>query len=234
MPFESVIMKNKTIIVSSVFVMAFLVIVGAGVAANIMTTKPIAPTTTPDLSTFMAREQAYQELINEANQQIELANQQIITLMNTSPEPVATLDEPYLFTADQASVLAANVAETQPIQLPELVSYEGIPAYEVEFENGIVYIDANSGKVLYNGLKTEPVFISSEQAKALALNYLGSGTITQVTIGTFNSQQVYIVQFSNGQSVYVNLYGKVVAVQAAVAASQNDDREDEDEHEDDD
>ena len=57
----------------------------------------------------------------------------------------------------------------------------------------------------------------------------------QVGFGLFDGNQVYIVQFSNGQSVYIDFQGKVKAVQMAPSASVNngvgDDHSNEPEHE---
>ena len=37
------------------------------------------------------------------------------------------------------------------IRTPELVRFEGKVAYEVGFTRGVVYVDATSGAVLFNG-----------------------------------------------------------------------------------
>ncbi len=54
--------------------------------------------------------------------------------------------------ATQAEQIAHNVVPNgTPLRTPELVSYQGIVAYEVILNQGTLYVDANSGKVLYNG-----------------------------------------------------------------------------------
>jgi uncharacterized membrane protein YkoI len=215
-------MKNKLIIITIVFMTAFLVIIGTGVITNVRAkSSAVAPTATQDLSAFLAREKQYQQLINEANQKIDQANQQITNLVNNTPQPEPTNVPEYLFTADQASALAANLAGDLPEKAPELVNFDGVIAYEVQYSNGKIYIDANTGKMIYNGLQASNPYITTDQAEAIALNYLGSGTITQVTMGVYENINVYIVQFSNGQSVYVDLYGRVVAVQMASTTKSN-------------
>ena len=225
-------MKNKLITITIVFMSAFLIIIGTGVVTNVRAkNSAVAPTATQDLTTFLAREQQYQQLINEANQKINQANQQITTLVNNTPQPEATVVSEYLFTADQASALAANLAGELPEKAPELVNFDGVIAYEVQYSNGKIYIDANTGKIVYNGLQASNPYITTDQAEAIALNYLGSGTITQVTMGVYENVNVYIVQFSNGQSVYVDLYGRVVAVQMASKTNNNPPEEEEEEEE---
>jgi hypothetical protein len=39
------------------------------------------------------------------------------------------------------------------IRAPELVRFEGKVAYEIGFTRGVVYVDANTGAVLYNGAR---------------------------------------------------------------------------------
>jgi hypothetical protein len=34
---------------------------------------------------------------------------------------------------------------------PDLVSFQGVVAYEVLLDRGTVYVEANSGQILYNG-----------------------------------------------------------------------------------
>ncbi len=224
-------MKNKTIIVVAAFLAVFLITIGIGVVSDIVSANAAEPTATPDVAAFIAREEAYQKVINEANQKIELANTQISELVNVTPEFTATVEQPYLFSAEQAASIAVNLAGMQPDNTPELVDFSGSPAFEVVFSNGKVYVDANTGAVLYNGLQEQKgAFISSDKAIYYAEEYMGGSSAINVSFGTYNGVNVYIVQFANGQSVYVNLYGHVVAVQMAPVTSSGE-SEDEEEHE---
>jgi len=38
---------------------------------------------------------------------------------------------------------------------PELVSFQGTVAYEVHLDRGLVYVDATTGNVLYNGVPAQ-------------------------------------------------------------------------------
>ncbi len=53
---------------------------------------------------------------------------------------------------DQAARIAARVAPSAKlIAVPELVDFQGTVAYEVVLNQGNVYVDAQSGQVLFNG-----------------------------------------------------------------------------------
>jgi hypothetical protein len=75
---------------------------------------------------------------------IQVAEQLVV------PAPAAV--KPQL-SADQAARIAMNLASnTQLTRTPELVNLQGALAYEVVLNQGIIYVDANSGKVLVNGV----------------------------------------------------------------------------------
>jgi uncharacterized membrane protein YkoI len=152
-------------------------------------------------------------------------------LLNVTQSPTSAPVSQYLFTPEQASALAQTIAGSAPEQLPSLVSFSGTPAYEVIYANGNIYVDANTGAVLYNGLQKKSTYITSDQAINIAKSYLNSTDVVSVNFGVFNGANAYVVSFSNGQSVYVNLYGKIVAVQMAQQSSSSSSQSEE--HDDD-
>jgi len=231
-------MKNKTILAISVFVTVFVLTVGIGVITKVSAKNNLANASpTLDATAVAQRELAYQQIIEQANLQIEEANQQIATLANQTLQAPTALPSEYLFTADQAAALAQQIAGVAPKETPILVSFSGTPAYEVVYGNGNVYVDANSGAILFNGLQKAAINITSEQALYIASEYLGNSQPVDIKLSTFNGEQVYVVVFSDGQSVYVSMSGQVVAVQMASPSgssnSSDDDSDHEDEYEDD-
>ena len=56
--------------------------------------------------------------------------------------------------ASQARSIAQRAAPSAQFSAPELVRYSGKVAYEVVSKNGNVYVDANTGAVLDNGVAT--------------------------------------------------------------------------------
>jgi len=58
----------------------------------------------------------------------------------------------YPVSPDQAANIAQNVAPGATLlQQPRLVNVSGTIAYEVKLSQGLVYVDATTGQVLYNG-----------------------------------------------------------------------------------
>jgi uncharacterized membrane protein YkoI len=105
------------------------------------------------------RDAAFQQLIQQANQRLAQANQkeqelakQLEEQKQAAPAPAPmSLQPKYTVTPDQAASIAQE-AEKGAVLLkqPELVSYQGTVAYEVTLDRGMVYVDANTGKVLYD------------------------------------------------------------------------------------
>jgi uncharacterized membrane protein YkoI len=67
------------------------------------------------------------------------------------PPPPAPAAPAYPITPDMAVAIALNVVPGgQLTHPPELVDFQGTVAYEVMLAQGAVYVDANTGQVLYN------------------------------------------------------------------------------------
>jgi hypothetical protein len=57
----------------------------------------------------------------------------------------------YAVSPDEAAAIALVVEPSgRLLKTPDLVSFQGTPAYEVQLDLGIVYVDANSRSVLYD------------------------------------------------------------------------------------
>lgn len=58
----------------------------------------------------------------------------------------------FAVTPEVAAEIALGAAPRATlVRLPDLVNFQGAVAYEVVLDSGSVYVDANSGQVLYNG-----------------------------------------------------------------------------------
>jgi len=62
-----------------------------------------------------------------------------------------------LSAADAAAIALAWAPGSTVVGVPELVIFEGTLAYEVIMDTGVLYIDANTGRVLYDGTTATPV-----------------------------------------------------------------------------
>ncbi len=116
---------------------------------------------------YQQREVEYQKLIAQANKQLQDAYAQIEAAKTKKPAvhtavqqasaarvqaPQPTATQNYAISAQYAASLAMTADPgTTLLATPELVSFEGTPAYEVRLNRGNVYVDATSGAVLYNG-----------------------------------------------------------------------------------
>ena len=102
--------------------------------------------------------------LNEAYQRqqrlasaLEQARQQPAQPAAQPQQPAAQADaapaQPtFAVTPEVAAEIALGAAPRATlVRLPDLVSFQGAVAYEVVLDSGSVYVDANSGQVLYNG-----------------------------------------------------------------------------------
>lgn len=70
----------------------------------------------------------------------------------TAVPSTATQDVAAALTPQQALQIAlASVPNATAMRLPELVDLQGALAYEVVLDKGVVYVDANTGALRYNG-----------------------------------------------------------------------------------
>jgi uncharacterized membrane protein YkoI len=146
----------------------------ATMAAPTEVPTPVDPLADPAVQqALQAREAQYQELIAQANAQLEQAYQKQQELAKAQAQAAAVAAQ-YAAAARaaqaQAAVAAAPASANYPVApdiaaaialnnapgavllaTPELVDFQGVVAYEVRLDRGLVYVDANNGQVLYNG-----------------------------------------------------------------------------------
>ena len=146
-------------------------------AAAMATVTPdqTANTEIPDLNAQLqalidSRESAYRAQLQQANQQLQQANAQLsqayarlnelaakppAAVMTPAEQPTPTPPEPapaYAVSPEQAASITLGLAPGVSItRSPDLVDFQGTVAYEVQTNLGLVYVDANNGRVLYDG-----------------------------------------------------------------------------------
>jgi hypothetical protein len=120
---------------------AFVLVLVGGVVATLAAPQRtvVEPATVP----LAQREAEWRQLLAEANARLEQAY-----AAQNPPAPASPSDIGVLGAARAALLVAPGARLVRP---PELVNYEGTPAYEVLFDQGPVYVDAATGQVLYNG-----------------------------------------------------------------------------------
>jgi hypothetical protein len=191
-------MTQKTALILSVVLTAFLLVVGGAVIARVSQPEAAAVAAPADVAPSAAagsaadasaaaapaapsndlqaqvqevmqqREEQYRQLLDEANQRLAAMNKQLAAAEMAQPvaaaparvaAPAVPAPAPAQPAAPQITlspesardiaIQATNFATM--IRTPELVRFEGKIAYEVGFTRGVVYVDANSGAVLFNG-----------------------------------------------------------------------------------
>lgn len=151
-------MNQKIALILSAAVTAFVLVVGGAIIGKV--SQPGTASLTPDAAELQAiyaqREAEYQARLAEANAALSAmyARQETAATPGTVQARPATV--PATLSPQDAMLVAAMAAPRATIlRLPELVNYQGTVAYEVALDAGMMYIDANSGQVLYNGT-TQP------------------------------------------------------------------------------
>lgn len=201
-------MKKSAIIISIVITAFVLGTVGAVVKA--VSDNQINAKVQELEQTIQDREALYAQTIADANARLEQANK--IIQASTAAAPTASLIGPEQ--AIKNAIAAVGTFGLTVSNPPELVNYNGTPAYEVKSAEGAqVYIDSKTGALLYNSLTGSSASVVSEKdAIQAASTYMPGLTFASITKNVYNGQQVYIVAFTSGDQVYVNLAGQVVYV----------------------
>jgi uncharacterized membrane protein YkoI len=141
------IRKNALLLASGLT--AFILVLVGGVATRLSTVASAqgvqeeAASTELDeqalSSLVQQREEAYRQIIDQANQ-----------LLAATPNTVVA--PAFSISADTAlAIVLTTVRGGELVKPPELVDYMGAAAYEVSLVQGLVYVDANTGKILANG-----------------------------------------------------------------------------------
>lgn len=223
-------MKPTTLLLVSVFITAVVLAVIGGVTNNVLASKSTDQSAVMQqtLQAYQEREAAYSQLIQQANQQLEKANadlqaaqaQGVILPSQTAAQGAQVVSASFTVSVDQADQIARKVADpTQQMTKPgELVQFQGKAAYEVTFDGGSVYVDAQNGTVLLNG--TIPQQITADMAVKVASDYLHDNNVLQVDTITFRGQQLYRVIFKNGTMLYMDMTGQITYINKGVPADQ--------------
>jgi hypothetical protein len=146
------------------------------------------------------REASYRALLEEANLRIQALNAQITKASQ------GTVSQP-LMTADSALAIANQAAGGDQVLsgVPQLVDFQGITAFEIPFNNGVVYVDASSGTILSSNVRTQ---INDQQAMDIAAEYLGitnSNTDKTTTHVVALGETISSIAFQYGKNMYAVL-----------------------------
>jgi uncharacterized membrane protein YkoI len=182
-------MNQKSALSLAAGITAFvLVLIGAvalgisqtGIAPSSASTPEPSPTQIVGIDPTAAqalldeRDAIYRQQLGQANRLLQEANARLQQAYSETPTPTAVptrqsvpapLAPSYAVSARQAVAIALSATpDATLMQQPDLVDFQGTPTYEVRLDRGLVYIDANSGKVLFNGAGSQAVAPDSNPA----------------------------------------------------------------------
>ncbi len=203
-------MKPSRILLASVFITAVILAMIFGFTRIALANRPTS--TDKTIEVYQQREAQYQQLIQQANQQLEQANQKLQQFQGPQPQPASAAaagTANVAISVDKAEQIAGQAVDpTQTIQKKtELVNFQGKTAYDVEFQKGAVYIDAQTGDILFNG--TVPQQIDAKMAVKIASDYLQNSDVLQVDKITFRGAPLFRVIFKSGVMVYLDMTGQI-------------------------
>ncbi|MCJ7513612.1 MAG: PepSY domain-containing protein [Anaerolineales bacterium] len=148
--------RKNALLMASALTAFVLVMVGgiAGRLSNVASaeeSQPSTPAAVLDDAALAAllqeREGVYRDMIDQANQ----------LLAATATAPAAPT---FPINADTAVAIVLTTVRGGSLEKPpELVDYMGAAAYEVSLTQGLVYVDANTGKILANGAIPQVVVV---------------------------------------------------------------------------
>lgn len=210
--------KQRPAFLVSIALAVFLFLIIGGVLVKALSTNSTSVVSAQTdlkatLRVYQEREEAYQELLEQANQQLNEVNATRVAAAATSSDSVGNSSG---VTAQEAVEIAQKAAVNAKVLSPdpELVNFEGKAAYEVKFTQGAIYISYSTGEILMNGTASlTPQEINIDQAVEIARNYLGLQDVYQSDIVTINGQQLFRTIFNAGHFVYVDHFGQIIYVQ---------------------
>jgi uncharacterized membrane protein YkoI len=148
-----------------------------------------------------------------ASDQAESAGSRVAEATAVAGQGETPTKPTYVVSAGQAVAIARKAAPLAAlVRGPELVNLQGTAAYEVVLNRGKVYVDADSGALLYNGAQVllptvtpTPMYaIAPDQAAAFALKAVpGAALISKPELVDFQGKVAYEVVLSLGK-VYID------------------------------
>jgi uncharacterized membrane protein len=232
-------MRQKTILIASILISLFIIggVIGFIRAANNTNANELSPEVQAQIAT---REAAYNDLIAQANDQIQTLNEQV----NALQDGKEIVNGQQTISVDEAVAAAQQSADIEDYLqgVPELASFEGQTVYSVNFTSGTVYVDAFNGEVLYSSI---PVKIDGQKAVQIAADYLQVSDTSKANVQTVvvDGAEFYKVTLSN-YVFYIDAYGNITKVQViqytstsssssgSSSSHESSEREHENEHED--
>lgn len=156
-------MNQKLALTLATFMTAFSLVLGGAIvgrSAQPTPTPTLQPTLVPTATTediqsiYSQREALYQARLAEANRALAQAYAELgaatASASTSTPTPQASALDITITHRDAIAIALQAVPGATSLG-SSLVYFQGVTAYEVVLDRGNVYVDANTGAVLYNG-----------------------------------------------------------------------------------
>jgi hypothetical protein len=161
-------MNQKFTLTLAAWITAFVLVIGGAMIGRAAAQPETVVTLTPDAAEiqnlYAQREAEYQARLDEANAALTAAYAQQEAAVASSAPTQAAAEAPIPATIspqDALLVAAINAPNAQLLRLPELVNYQGAIAYEITLNTGVMYVDANTGMLLYDGTAQPQVSVQT-------------------------------------------------------------------------
>jgi hypothetical protein len=142
-------MNQKLTIILAASITAFILVLSGAIISR--TTRPASAASAADVAEiYTQREGEYQSRLEEANAALAAAYAQSDSAAQAQADNTASL-EPSISTQDALLVAALRAPNAALLRNPELVLFQGNLAYEITLDQGVIYVDATSGALLYDG-----------------------------------------------------------------------------------
>lgn len=144
-------MSQRIALFLSIGLTAFVLVIIGGAIAVAQGAQAVAAQSTLDpqlVAQLQTREAAYRAMVEQANALLQTETPTATGAPAPAVEPTAA----YPISPEMAVYIAQSVAPSAALlKPPELVNYRGVIAYEVVFSTGRIFVDANTGAILWNG-----------------------------------------------------------------------------------
>jgi hypothetical protein len=204
---------KKALLISAVSV-ALILFISFGITSVLAINRNTTQIDVELANKIAERETKYRVLIEEANARIQALNAQA-QAVNPASQTQSML------TADGVLSIANQVVGSDQVLsgIPQLVSFQGTPAFEIPFVNGLMYIDAISGAILSNNVRAQ---INEQQAIQISADYLGVSNTSNFVVDrlSIDGTDVFKV-YVNNYVLVVDKYGTITKFQVIKSAPSN-------------
>lgn len=204
---------KKAVLISAVSV-ALILLISFGITSVLAINKNSSQIDVELANKIAERETKYRVLIEEANARIQALNAQA-QAVNPASQTQSML------TADGVLSIAYQAAGSDQVLsgVPQLVSFQGTPAFEIPFVNGLMYIDAVSGAILSNNVRAQ---INEQQAIQISADYLGVSNTSNFVVDRLSVDGTDVFKvYVNNYVLVVDKYGTITKFQVIKTAPSN-------------